>query len=81
MWLEVDDFTFLFWMVLITLGQLAGFIAGMVQYSRPNTAAFAYDGWTYPIAKGSGRALQVWSSPGSSSFLVSLWALDLARQL
>jgi hypothetical protein len=58
-WLQVDDFTFPFWMALITLGQLAGFVAGMVQYSQDDTVGFSYDGWTYPIAKGAGRALQV----------------------
>jgi hypothetical protein len=58
-WLKVDDFAFLFWMTLIILGQLAGFAAGMVQYSMYSTKGFSYDGWTYPIAKGAGRSMQV----------------------
>ena len=56
-YLQVDDVAYTFWMAVFFLAQIAGFIVSFRQ--NDHGPYFDVDGWSYPVAKGSGKAIQV----------------------
>ena len=57
MCLQIDDFCYAFWMALLFMGQIAGFVVGFMH--NDDGPIFEVDGYTLSVAKGSGRAIQV----------------------
>ncbi|KAK9808631.1 hypothetical protein WJX72_000879 [[Myrmecia] bisecta] len=54
---KVENPAYDFWVLIFTLGQIAGFVVRFLQNYHAPTEALA--GWSYPIAKGSAGAIQV----------------------
>ena len=55
--MQVENVQLTAWVILLIMGQLAGFIAGFLQ--NDHGPAFTVYGWSYPVAKGAARAIQV----------------------
>ena len=55
--LQIDDFCYAFWMAVLFLGQIAGFVVSFMH--NDHGPLFDVDGYTLPVAKGSGKAIQV----------------------
>ena len=58
--MQVENVQLTGWLVLLILGQIAAFIAGFLQ--NYHTSYFNALGWSYPVAKGAARSMQVTES-------------------
>lgn len=55
--LQVDRIQLTAWMTLIILAEIAGFVVGFLQ--NDSGRAFNVYGYSYPVAKGAARSIQV----------------------
>ena len=54
--MQVDNVQLLVLIIIMILGQLAGFVIGFLQ--NRNGSLFDVLGWSFPVAKGAARAIQ-----------------------